>query len=86
MIRSLGVQYQFETQDAERLPALRRFARVYTSPFPHCPAFCPFAPPPVLFADDYDSARYEAVWAHCQARCPLGDNGEPPCLRRYRGW
>ena len=62
-----------------------RWARLYYVPFVHCPALCPFDPPQVLFSDDYDVEREEAVWTFCAARCPLAEGCGRPCLERYKG-
>jgi hypothetical protein len=60
-------------------------ARLYASPFAHCPSLCPYDPPPALFSDDYDPLREGSVWAHCLTHCPLAGGEKPPCLRRYHG-
>ncbi len=61
-----------------------RLARLYASPFAHCPSLCPYDPPRVLFADEYDPLREGSAWTHCLTHCPLAAGQVPPCLRRYR--
>jgi hypothetical protein len=60
-----------------------RFTRLYSSPFIHAPALCPFDPPAALFADDYDPAREPAAWRHCFASCPALADDSRRCLQRY---
>ena len=65
-------------------PRTPRMARLYSSPFAHCPTLCPYDPPPTLFADEYDPWREGTAWVHCLAHCPLVAGRTPPCIARYR--
>lgn len=57
--------------------------RFYFSPIIHCPSLCPHNPPRVLFRDDYDPGREEAVWRFCTEHCWLASEYDRPCLVEF---